>query len=356
MKHENRRDILRLIDANINRAMEGLRVVEDIVRLMLDNKKLTEKLKHHRSKLRKTIENLPVSRQELLSSRRAGDDIGRKLYPASEAKRDTITQIITSSLKRSEESLRVLEETSKLLHARSGKLFKDLRFELYDIEKEIVLETAKYEAKKAKNEKLNFDLYVISDHSALHGRSHVDIIKKLIALGIKIVQLRDKEISKARYFKIAKEARTLTKKAGVTFIVNDHVDIAKSVDADGIHIGQDDIPVKVAREILGNDKIIGVSTQGMSQALKAERDGADYISVGPVFPTPSKAGRTPLGLKLLKQIKTKTKVPIVAIGGINSSTIYNVRKTGVQRVAVIRAVAGERNIKKAVKMLRSKIK
>jgi len=348
--------ILRLIDANINRAMEGLRVVEDVVRLVLDNKKLTEKLKRHRSRLRETIEFLPISRQELMRARRSGDDIGKELYPQAEARRDTVTQIVTSNLKRVEESLRVLEEFIKLLDAKSGKLFKDLRFKLYDMEKEIVLEVIKHEGEKAKKEKLDFDLYVISDHSALRGRSHIGIIKKLIASGIKIIQLRDKEVNKAEYFRIAKKLRKLTKDAGVAFIVNDYVDITKAVDADGVHLGQDDIPVRKARNILGDDKIIGVSTHTLSQAKKAERAGVDYISVGPVFSTPLKPGKKPVGLKLLRQVKAKVKVPIIAIGGINASNIYNVRKTGVKRVAVIRAVVRADNISLAVKRLRSRLR
>jgi thiamine-phosphate pyrophosphorylase len=150
--------------------------------------------------------------------------------------------------------------------------------------------------------------------------------------------------------------RALTKKDGVTFIVNDYVDIAKAVGADGVHVGQDDLQkttVKKIREVLGEDKLIGVTTRNLNQAKKAEKDGADYVSLGPIFATPSKPGIEPRGVKKLAQVVQSLRIPVVAIGGINQFNVKEVLGVGCSRFAVIRAVLKKKNPARAVKKLQS---
>jgi len=339
--------LFRLIDANVNRAMEGLRVVEDIVRFELDNKTITSKLKNLRSDLKNAISTLSIPRDELLKARASSTDVGADLYSEGEGKRSGTDEIITSNFKRVEESLRVLEESVKLFGPSFGRTFKALRYKVYELEKTIALLISHLPSPIS-----NFDLYVIIDPNFSLGRSPAFIAKQAIKGGAKIVQLRDKKASKRRFFGHAKQLSKICKIAGVVFIVNDHIDICNAVDADGVHLGQDDVPLRAARSILKAGKIIGGSASNLREAVAAERLGADYVGVGPVFSTEVKPKVKPVGLKLLKRINDKLKVPVVAIGGINKSNISSVRRTGVKSVAVIRAVVGEKDVAEAVKRLK----
>jgi len=342
------KNLYRIIDANINRAMEGIRVIEDIVRFELDEKAITSTLKNLRSDLKKTIGLMGISRSDLLEARESSKDVGADMYSEGEAKRTDIGEIITSNFKRIEEALRILEESAKLLNSACGKKFKALRYRVYDLEKELMVKGIRYEVL---GEKLDFDLYVIVDPEFSSGRSPETIAKEAIKGGAKIIQLRDKKASKTGFLCEAKKIAGICRRRAVTFIVNDHVDIAKAVDADGVHLGQDDVPISVARKILGEDKIIGVSASTLREAESGERAGADYIGFGPVFRTDIKA-KKPAGLSLLKKAAKAAKVPIVAIGGIDLSNIYNVRKTGVKRAAVIRAAGEAKDIRSMVRRLK----
>jgi thiamine-phosphate pyrophosphorylase len=185
-------------------------------------------------------------------------------------------------------------------------------------------------------------------------RDHVESAERAIASGIRIVQLRDKKASKKQYSKWANKISKMARRAGAVFIVNDYIDIAKRVGAEGVHLGQEDMPLTKARKILGEDKIIGVSTHSFEQALKAEKDGADYISVGPVFKTPSKPGVKPVSISLLQKVMKRVKIPVVAIGGINESNINEIERTGCRRAAVIRAALCAKDMPEAVKRLRQR--
>jgi thiamine-phosphate pyrophosphorylase len=331
----NEGKISRIIDANVNRAVEGLRVVEELVRFVLEDKKLTGQLKALRAKIRRGSAELKVRSSET--------DVGREIYHTTEAARNTLLDIFTANIKRAQEALRVLEEYSKLVAPKHGAVYKAIRFKLYDLEKKIYYPLLR-------REKLDFNLYVITDPV----REHLEAVKQAIRGGVKIIQLRDKTASKAQILKWAKQIARMTKKAGVNFIVNDHIDIAKIAGADGVHVGQDEkMSVRAIRKKLGEDKIIGVSVQNLKQASAAEKAGADYVGLGPIFPTPIKPDVKPLGLVLLRQMVQKIKIPVVAIGGIDQSNIKKVLETGCSRFAVIRAVLKKKNPARAVKKLQS---
>ncbi|NQU18307.1 MAG: thiamine phosphate synthase [Candidatus Saganbacteria bacterium] len=325
--------ILRIIDANTNRVQEGLRVVEEISRFVLNDKKVSLQIK----KMRQIVKSFTI-KLKASKYRDTRGDVGRRTYSKGESKRSSVYSVFKSNIKRAEEGLRCLEEFSKLIDPQLGRRFKELRFQSYDLESEL-------DSVLQKNEKLDFNLYLVTDPMKDHIRS----VREAIAGGIKIVQLRDKFASKKRYLKLAEKIRKITRKAGVTFIVNDSVQVAKKVNADGVHLGQKDGNPKQARKILGEDKLIGVSIHNLSEALRAEREGADYIALGNIFETESKPGKKGVGVRVLGIVRKKVKIPIVAIGGINKDNLHQIKDAGVRRVAVIRAVLKAKNIKKTVR-------
>ncbi len=200
-------------------------------------------------------------------------------------------------------------------------------------------------------------LYVITDEVLAKGRSHVEIARAAIAGGADVIQLRDKWASSRKLYETAREIRELTRQAHALFVVNDRLDIALACDADGLHVGQEDLPASLARKLLGPDKILGVSATTLEQALQAERDGADYLGVGPVFEargTKPDAGE-PLGLRLLTAVRRDCVKPIVAIGGINHENAGQVMKAGAHAVAVISAVVAAEDICLSVRDLRRRI-
>jgi len=193
-------------------------------------------------------------------------------------------------------------------------------------------------------------LYAIIDNSIRPDLSNIEIAKKVLAGGARIIQLRGKGLSSRELLEQAREIRELTRKVGATFIVNDRADIALLSEADGVHLGQDDLPISEARKILGTAKLIGISTHNLGQAMKAEQEGADYIGFGPVFGTKTKSDvEEAKGLQALREVKGNVKVPVVAIGGINLESLKDVIDAGADGVAVISAVVKAKNIEEATK-------
>ncbi len=180
-------------------------------------------------------------------------------------------------------------------------------------------------------------LYLITDRD-ISGLSHTRTVRRAIAAGIRMIQLREKQMSGKDIYREALSIRSLTLKNKTTFIINDYVDIAMAVNADGVHLGQDDMPVEEARRILGVKKLIGVSTHSLKQALAAQDAGADYIGFGPVSYTATKDAGRPRGLNALRKIKSRVKIPVVAIGGITPGNAGDVLASGADAVAVISGI------------------
>lgn len=200
---------------------------------------------------------------------------------------------------------------------------------------------------------MDWSLYVITDAKLAGGRSHREVIQAAIAGGATVVQYREKEGSTRRLIEEARALRELTRLAGVPYIVNDRVDIALAVDADGVHVGQDDMPAAMARRLMGPGKIVGVSATNLEEALQAERDGADYIGAGPVFATPTKPDAAPpMGLEGLAEICRRVSIPVVAIGGINEGNAAAVIEAGADGVAVVSAVVAAPDVAAAARRLR----
>ena len=297
-----------ILDANVNRASEGLRVIEEYVRFVRSDSSLTSMV----SSMRKSINSLFPQSASLLSSRQVSGDVRAKEKPVS---RETLFDLLSANFKRVQEALRVLEEYS-------GKsACNGFRYDCYDLESKILL--------LAKKPVLLAGVYLISDDPA--------VLEKGLSWGCSMVQLRDKFATKQEIYNKAVAVSEVSKKHSVPFIVNDYVDIALLVDADGLHTGQDDISVRSLRELMGDEKILGRTTHSLDQGVLAERDGADYVSVGPIYRTPSKPDRDPIGYDYLKKARSSLSIPYVAIGGIDDRSISSVMDCCPPMVGVIRS-------------------
>jgi thiamine-phosphate pyrophosphorylase len=341
------RQTLRIIDANCNRIGEGLRFLEDIARFVLNDATLSQQLKAIRHSLIKSLGELSIA---MLSERNSRLDVG---FGAQLGQHRDLSSLVTANAKRVEEALRVIEELAKLpdlsveLHSKD---FEKARFNLYTLERELLSRLMR----RQKIEQLT-GLYVIIDTQVLGLQGEVDAARKAINGGAKVIQLRDKHHSKGELLVIAQKMKDSCRKSNILFIVNDHLDIALACEADGLHIGQEDLPLSVARKELPIDKIVGLSTTTLAQAQKAEVEGADYVAVGSIFPSPTKANATVVGLEQLRQIKQAISIPVVAIGGINRENIAKVMGAEADSAAVISAVLNQRNIESATHQLVTEI-
>lgn len=199
------------------------------------------------------------------------------------------------------------------------------------------------------------DLYPVTDQALSLGRSDLEVLEGLIAGGAGIVQLREKHLSPKEYFQTAQAFRKRTSQAGMLLIINDHLDVALACGADGVHLGQDDLPLETARRIAPK-LIIGVSTHNLEEALKAQEQGADYVNIGPIFATKTKeVSMAPLGPEMIKKISPRLHIPFTVMGGISESNIGQVLEAGARKIAVVTAVTKSKEISRTVKDLRKLI-
>ena len=327
------RQTLRIIDANLNRIGEGLRLLEDIARLALNDTTLTQQLKTMRHEILRG--DWPFQ-QQLLDARDSEGDVGITLEVPGDEKQRGLPVTVMANARRVQESLRILEEVAKIPGATpqlDSERFKQARFNLYTIEQNLL-------SRLLRQDKLTRikGLYVIIDTQALEGRSHIEVAHQVIQGGAKTIQLRDKLLNKRELLFIAQQLRKLCTEHNVLFIMNDYLDLALAADADGLHLGQDDLPLPLARKLLPLDKILGISVTTLDQAVAGESEGADYIAVGSMYPTTSKETAKVVGLETLRQIRQKLTSPLVAIGGITSDNAAEVMAAGADSVAVISAI------------------
>ncbi|MFC2058708.1 thiamine phosphate synthase [Chloroflexota bacterium] len=342
--------MLRILDANLNRIGEALRLLEDISRFLLNDPALTEELKAMRHELLPRDSRFQA---RLLGARRAEEDVGAFLDVSGEGKREDAVSIVAANARRVQQSLRVLEEIGKTPGQDLGldwDRVKHARFALYELEQKIVWKLLRH----GKVEQVT-GLYLVLDGGALGGRSDVEVSRQAIAGGAKVIQLRDTQRGIRELVPIAQELKKLCADSGILFIVNDYLELALASDADGLHIGQGDLPLTVARKLLPGDKIVGCSTATLPEALRAQDEGADYVAVGSIYPTVSKTGVRPAGLETLRQVKNEISVPVVAIGGINYCNVADVIAAGADAVAVINAVLGADDVCEASEQLAVKI-
>jgi len=195
---------------------------------------------------------------------------------------------------------------------------------------------------------IDYKLYLITDRSFLNGRDLKNCIEDALKGGATLVQIREKDTSTRDFFQVAKEIKEVTSKYNVPLIINDRIDIALAIDAEGVHLGQSDMPIAIARGILGKDKIIGISANNLDEAIDAQKNGADYLGLGPVFYTGTKKDiKEPIGLTGLKELTKNINIPSVAIGGINKENAKSILDSGVNGISLISAILGSENIEKA---------
>lgn len=331
----------RILDASFNRLAEGLRVIEEVARFILNDARITEELRRLRHQLREYASKLQV---ELLASRDAAGDVGA----AQELRgRADLASLVTANAKRAQESLRVIEEVCQLPDAPfPPEPFRDARFTLYGVEKELLSHLWRHQRRAGVS-----GLYVIVDTGFLRGRKEVEVARQALEGGARVIQLRDKSGDKGKLLPVARALQELCRERGALFLVNDHLDLALASGADGLHLGQTDLPVSIARRYLPPDRLIGVSARTREQARKAAAEGADYVAVGSIYPTASKPDAVVRGLEALKEVKAAVSLPVVAIGGINRDNLVPVVQAGADAIAVISAVMAAEDAAQAAREL-----
>ncbi len=201
------------------------------------------------------------------------------------------------------------------------------------------------------------DLYCLTAETYSLGRTNIEVVAEMIAAGIQVIQYREKDKSMREKFRECRKIRQMTTAEGVTFIVNDDVGLAMMTGADGIHVGQEDLPVPEIRKIVGEKMIIGLSTHSPEQAREAERIGVDYIGVGPIFRTTTKKDVCdPVGFQYLEYVVKNIKIPFVAIGGIKESNVTEISSRGAKCIAMVTEIVGAEDIKRKIAGIRSRIR
>ena len=198
-------------------------------------------------------------------------------------------------------------------------------------------------------------LYVIVDRATAGTRDLAELAAAAIRGGADVIQLRDKTAPTRRLLDDASRVRTVTRNAGIPLIINDRADVAHAAGADGVHLGQDDLPIAAARAILGPNRLIGKSTHSLEQAIAAELDGADYIGVGPIFSTPTKPGSQSVGVDLIRQVALRVQIPFICIGGLDATNLQRALSAGAERIAVVRAVCAATDPQEAAAMLKRRL-
>jgi thiamine-phosphate pyrophosphorylase len=332
----------RLMDAAANRCREGLRVVEDFVRFTLDDTVLSESLKQIRHDLAECLARLGAD--EWVRFRDTPGDVGTTINTPSERFRPSLDSLVLANCKRVEEALRTLEEFSKLQNPNVAARIEALRYRFYSVEQNLA-------SRRSANDRLaSARLYLLLT-DRLCPRGIGPVAQGALAGGVDVIQLREKEMSDQRRLTLAKMVREWTRAAGKLFIINDRPDLAALVDADGVHLGQDDLPVAAARKIVGSKALIGVSTHTIEQARKAVSEGADYLGVGPVFPSTTKEFSDFAGLEFVKQAAAEIRIPWFAIGGITPERIEDLQTAGATRVAVSSSICGAEQPAEAARVL-----
>jgi thiamine-phosphate pyrophosphorylase len=339
--------VLRLLDANANRAREALRVLEDYARFVLNHDELSARLKQMRHDLAYAT---GAWLAEAIVHRDTPGDVGTAHQTLAEAVRADLADVVIAAGKRLGEALRALEEYSKIISPADASKLEAIRYRFYDIERSITL--------SLRSVKL-FDsvvLYVLITESACR-RPWLETAEAAIRGGADALQLREKQLESGELLIRARMFVGLCKKHGVISIINDRPDIALLSDADGVHVGQGDLPVSEARKILGSKKIVGVSTHAIDQAKQAVLDGADYIGVGPIFRSSTKPRdwETIPGTAYAGQIAEKIKIPAIAIAGINRENLDQVIKAGLKAVAVTAAVTASEDVEAAARWFKENL-
>jgi thiamine-phosphate pyrophosphorylase len=313
--------ICRILDANLDRAREGLRIIEEWCRFGLNSAQMSGECKQMRQEL------ASWHSEDLRASRDTPGDPGTELTHPREEERSSIQQLLQANLCRVEEALRVLEEYGKLYNPDMGAAFKQMRYRVYTLESNLL-------AYRRHQLLTRSHLYLVTSSS----EQLFSTVEAALQGGLTLVQYREKTEDDSVKLSHAQKLRQICHHYGALFIMNDRVDLALAVDADGVHLGQQDVPIALARQLLGQQRLIGRSTTNPDEMQRAIAEGADYIGVGPVYDTPTKPGKVAAGFDYVQYAAKNATIPWFAIGGIDPSNINDVLAAGAERVAIVRAI------------------
>lgn len=337
----DRQAIMRILDANANRASEGLRAMEETARFILNARFHTQRLKCLRHELAATLGRLP--RVELLDARNARGDVGTTVSTDQERERVDVPHIVAAAAGRTQQAMRCLEEYGKTIDVTFSAEIEQLRYRCYDVCAQ--LEKACLHGSDRLRRLQTARLYALIDAGDTESKM-LERIRRLANAGVDIIQLRDSGVNDRTLYERAVAGARIAGELGVLWIINDRADIAAASGADGVHVGQDELPVEQARRIVGAGAIVGLSTHDMDQVREAANSTVDYIGCGPVFPGSTKKFDEFPGCDFLRQVTDEMKngnssqSPLVAfaIGGITSANVSDVVAAGFGRVAVTAAL------------------
>ncbi len=349
------KDLLRMIDANANRAREGLRVMEDAARFVLDDAIIAERCKEARHGVSEAVALLGIDQARLLASRDTAGDVGVGIKVEGEQRRDNLASVLAANAGRVTEALRVLSEVAKVMGGEgvgadqrptplegvaAAVVFERVRYDVYEIQRALTLALGAGDGKR-----LQPRVCVLVTESLCVHHSWREVARRAMLGGADMIQLREKELESRELLSRAKELVALCREHGAKCVINDRVDIAMLSGAWGVHVGQRDLSVFDVRAMAGTSLRVGVSTENIEQAIKACRDGADYCGVGPMFPTTTKDKPRLAGAAYLRSYVSHERigsVPHLAIGGITPERMPELVAAGVKGVAVSSVVCRAR--------------
>ncbi len=337
--------VLRLLDANANRAREAFRVLEDYARFILNDSPTAASLKELRHQLAEAMGPLLP---EAILHRNTPGDVGTAIKAANEFTRQDAAHVVAANSKRLGEALRSLEEFSKTQSPEAGEQIEAIRYRFYDLEQKIA-RTLRPHQRFA-----DVRLYVLVTEQFCK-QPWLQTAENAILGGADCIQLREKELCDRELLSRARQLVALCRRHRVLCILNDRPDLAILAGVDAVHLGQEDMPAFEARKIVGNEMIVGVSTHNIEQARQAVLDGADYIGVGPFFTSGTKPRDFIAGPAYARQVTENITIPAVAIAGITAANVDEVLDAGIRAVAVSSAVIGAADVRSAAKLLKDKI-
>ncbi|MBY0461223.1 MAG: thiamine phosphate synthase, partial [Gemmataceae bacterium] len=337
-------DAARVLDANFNRAREAARVLEDYCRFSLDDAFLTRQVKELRHGLASAAQKLPPDL--LLAARETQKDVGTNATSGGEYARSSPAHVAQVNLKRLQESLRSLEEFAKVFGPALGRELEALRYAAYTLERAVLTGGA------ARERLARAKLYVLLTRARCPAALDWTI-REAARGGADVFQLREKALPDRELLELAREVRRWTRETNALFIVNDRPDIARLCEADGVHLGQDDLSVKDARRVLGPGPLIGVSTHSVEQLRQAVLDGADYAGVGPTFPSRTKSFDAFPGLAFVRAAHQESTLPMFVLGGIGPENACEVVAAGARRLAVSSAVCAADDPERSARLLKA---
>jgi thiamine-phosphate pyrophosphorylase len=341
---------LRTIDANFNRAVEGLRVVEDHARFILNDEFLAGSCKRLRHDLTTAIQQLDPNGERIFVRDTLGD-VGTTITTPQETSRVSAAELVAANWQRVTQALRVIEEFAKLLGHGDGN-FEQIRYQSYTLAKACAVNERSSSVWQQRR------LYVLIDGSA-NERTFLRLVPELILAGVCVLQLRDKKLDDRSLLQRAKLLRTLIDHASVPtrplFIMNDRPDLALLARADGVHVGQEELSVAQVRQLVGPKMQIGVSTHNIEQGRAAVLAGADYIGCGPTFPSRTKSFTEYPGIPFLRDVAAEIALPAFAIGGMTLDNLTEVQAAGFQRIAVSSAITSAENPGEVARLFRERL-